>query len=116
MRLLFIDPGKTTGWFAVDTMAPPTAQHSGGELSHDDFLTWMCPDPMVNELLRSSSPLVAWKLDRVVCEGFDINEETCRMVSLTTDKPLWSIEQIGCLRFWCLTQGIPFEIQSRTAK
>lgn len=111
MRVFFIDPGKDSGWFVVDTLMPPLECFSGGELPHDDFLTWMNPDSF-----RDDSPLLKWGLDRVVCEGFDITEETGRMVSLSTDKPLWSIEQIGCLRFWCHRQRIAFEIQSRTAK
>ena len=109
MRVLFIDPGKATGWFVFNNRSSSTL---GGEASHGNFLAWM--DPFGNR--GASGPLTGWYLDRVVCEGFDIDQETSQKVSLTTDKPLWSIEQIGCLRFWCGRMGIPFEIQSRTAK
>jgi hypothetical protein len=93
MRILFVDPGKDTGWFALDTRSETW---TGGELPHFEFLTWA-------EQTVYHQP---WP-ERVVCEGFRITAETAQKVRARD--PLWSVEQIGALRFWCERNGIPFE-------
>lgn len=106
MRVFFCDPGKVTGWFVVDFAAD---NFLGGEMPHADFLDWMDPSSQY-----SNAPLTEWRLDRVVAEKFDITPTTYQTISGTD--PLWAIEQIGCLRYWCSVLKVPFELQSRTAK
>lgn len=106
MRVLVIDPGKVTGWFHVNLRYP--GDWMGGELPHDDFLDWVSPSD------EDVSPLTDWALDRVIVEHFDITATTGQAVS--GRDPLWAVEQVGCLRFWCRKAGVAFEEQSRTAK
>lgn len=102
MRILFFDPGRMTGWLAVDTMKNQLEQ-TGGELPHSDFLRMA--DKWINE----------WRWpDRVVGEGFIVTPETAQRVKAS--EPLWSVEQLGCVRYWCERQGIPFETPSPSAK
>lgn len=106
MRVLFCDNGKMTGWFVIDFASE---DFMGGEMPHAAFLDWMDPSSQY-----SNAPLTEWRLDRVVAEKFDITPTTYQAID--AKQPLWAVEQIGCLRYWCTTLKIPFELQSRTAK
>jgi hypothetical protein len=106
MRLMFVDPGKMTGWFVIDTT---TQAFMGGELEHFAFLDWT---DLSSEY--TNSPLTMWHLNRVVTEKFDITPTTYQAID--AKQPLWAVEQIGVLRYWCRVRKIPFELQSRTAK
>lgn len=110
MRLMAIDPGKMTGWFVIDFT---TLDWMGGELPQDEFLDWMEPsDGAVVPL--SNSPLVLWRLDRVVMEGFHITQRTSQ--TNPTDEQLWSVQQIGVVKMWCRRLAISYERQMPSAK
>lgn len=102
MRILFADPGRITGWFHIDTMQPAESATQGGELPMNEFL------------LGAENSIRANRYDRVVCENFVVNEQTAQRVKAS--EPFWSVEQIGCLRYWCRRFGIPFETPSPSAK
>lgn len=105
MRLFSIDPGAATGWFCIDFT---TGDWMGGEMPHDDFLDWMEPtDGAVAPL--SNSPLVLWRLDRVLIEGFKVGPKTYQ--TNPTDAELWSVKQIGTVEMWCRRLNIPFQTQ-----
>lgn len=103
MRILFIDPGKATGWFALNTLLPPLEAWTGGELQHQPFLVWA-----ERVICQDRYP------ERVVCEGFRVTPETAQKVKAS--EPFWSVEQIGCLRYWCALRGIPFETPPSASK
>jgi hypothetical protein len=100
MRVFVVDPGKVTGWFCIDFT---TADWMGGELLQDDFLDWMEPQPDA----KSNSPLILWRIDRVLCEGFKVTAKTAQ--TNPSDNELWSVKQIGVLQMWCRRLEIPFE-------
>lgn len=106
MRLLTIDPGKMSGWFCIDFS---TMDWMGGELSHDDFLDWMDPQPDAT----SNSPLVLWRIDRVLMEGFKVGPKTYQ--TNPTDAELWPVKQIGAVEMWCRRLGIEFQTQGSAA-
>lgn len=102
---LVVDPGKMTGYGLMDWSVaagedgfPMEVRFRGGELPMDDFLD-------------TATPWIAAKrVDVVVCETFDIREDTQRK---TAGAPmLWSAEQIGVLRFYCRHAMVPFVTQS----
>lgn len=104
MTYIFVDPGKMTGYVMAWKPADAPWVCRGAELSHDDFLDtsfkWLKDSPMF--------------IRRVVVENFDITPTTYQ--TLKKKDPVWAIEQIGCLRTWCRWFGVPFELQSRSAK
>lgn len=102
MRVLFVDPGRITGWFHIDTLQPSDSATQGGELPMDKFLV------MAWQWVPSAA------VDRVVCEGFIVNEQTAQRVKAS--EPFWSVEQIGVLRFLCSQYSTPFETPSPSAK
>lgn len=102
MRILFVDPGRITGWFHIDTMQPAESATQGGEMPMQDFL-WMAENSISHRAF-----------ERVVCEGFVINEQTAQRVKAS--EPFWSVEQIGCLRYWCSRFDTAFETPSPSAK
>lgn len=115
MRALVVDPGKltgfgflswtgdtTTGGAALGTFNDDVA-FTGGELPMNDFLDLACHWVMATKL---SDPK---PVDLVICESFDIRADTAQKIA---GGPLYSSEQIGCLRFWCRWRGIPFVLQT----
>lgn len=103
MLLAAVDPGKITGWFIIDTLAP-SGTWWGGELPHWDFI----------QSVRTGFLGGFSARDRVICEGFTVTPETAQRVKAS--EPFWSVEQIGILRAECHFQGIPFETPSPSAK
>lgn len=101
MRLLALDPGRMSGWFCLDFS---TWAWVGGEMPHDALLDWLDP-----HLTSSTSPLVLWRLDRVLMEGFRIGPRTYQTTS--SDETAWSIKQIGAVEMWCRRLGLPMDRQ-----
>lgn len=110
MRLLTIDPGKMSGWFCIDFA---TMSWMGGELGHDEILDWLEPSDGATYNRECTSPLVLWRLNRVLMEGFKIGPKTYQ--TSPTDAEMWSVKQIGVVEMWCRRLGIPFETQFSTA-
>lgn len=99
MRALIVDPGKRTGfgyltWEPGDLDSPA---FEGSEMFHFEFLTWAEP------VVRNQH------VDLVVCESFSIRRDTQQTVG---GDRLWSVEQIGNLRYWCGTLGMPYVQQT----
>lgn len=104
MRLLSLDPGKMSGWFCIDFA---TGEWTGGELPHDQMLDWLDPRH------GNDSPLVLWRLDRFLSEGFKVGPRTYQ--TNPTDVELWSVKQIGAMEMWCRRLELPFEKQMPSA-
>lgn len=103
MRILFVDPGKRTGYGLLQ-FGSGAPLFLGAEADHDDFL---------DMLMSPHTGLRAWSIDRVVCEGFDITPLTYQ--TNPNDEKLWSVQQIGVIKWLCRQIGVPYERQSRTA-
>jgi hypothetical protein len=106
MRALVVDPGKLTGFgfmqWDANLQCREEVTFTGGELPMNDFLDnaihWVMGEP--------GGPV---PVDIVICESFDIRADTAQKIA---GGPLFSSEQIGCLRFWSRWRGIPFVLQS----
>ena len=90
--LFAVDPGKMTGYALYDVNRD---KFTSAELPHFPFL-------VAAERLLLEKPI-----HTVICERFVITKAT-----LEKTRQPWSIEQIGCLRYWCETMNIPFDLQT----
>jgi hypothetical protein len=90
MRILAVDPGKTTGWAFVDTVRKHSfaADQAG----------------MMEFLDMAEHVLSKGKVDVVVVEDFVITMKTLKK----TQGELWSLEQLGILRWLCYVHGVEF--------
>lgn len=125
MRVLFIDPGKMTGWGILSCQDEPL-NFFGGETAYDAMLDyWGQPSfayarPTIQHTtqetpgMRYQSKLLEHGLSRVVMEGFDVTPRTYQ--ATPNQDSLWAVKMIGPFELWCRWVSIPFEIQSRTAK
>lgn len=92
MRVLAVDPGKTTGWCLWDT----------------DRDTLDFGEEQQFEFCSRADDVITWgSLTAVVCEAFIITAATAK----NTQSP-WSLEIIGCLRYLCEKNGVPFVLQT----
>lgn len=91
MRVLAVDPGKMTGW--ADWKGPDGL--AAGQMPHFEFL-------------RFAEQLIAGQhVSAVVCEDFIIT-----MGTLKKSRETWSLEQIGCIRYWCDKHRVPLVMQT----
>ena len=90
MKILAVDPGKVTGWAELNATVMKPQAH---QLPHFEFLQY-------------AEEAVLWA-DVVVCENYIIT-----MATLKKSRQTWSLEQIGCLRYWCHQKDVPFVLQS----
>lgn len=89
MRVLSIDPGKTSGWALHET----DGQVSAGQLPHFDMI----------ETAWTQIP----RCNVVVCESFIITTSTVKKTQET-----WSLRQIGAFEWMARRLGVPFVLQS----
>lgn len=90
MLILGIDPGKTTGAAALDTVAGDMrAWEEDGDCFLDD----------AHDMVRN--------YDAVVCEDFAVGPRTLRCAV----GRMWSLEAIGHLRVVCRRSDTPFILQ-----
>lgn len=124
MRVLFIDPGKMTGWGILHCHDEPLS-FLGGEAPYETMLDyWGQPSfPYGQRLITAAqerprmtyqSKLHEHGLSRVVMEGFDVTPRTHQ--ATPNQDSLWAVKMLGPFELWCRWARIPFEIQSRTAK
>lgn len=92
MRVLAVDPGKTTGWCLWDK---DTGDLKFGEEQQFEFCS------------RAEALIADKSLDAVVCEAFIITVATAKK----TQAP-WSLEIIGLLRYLCEKYEVPFILQT----
>jgi hypothetical protein len=124
MRVLFLDPGKMTGWGILHCHDEPLS-FLGGEASYETVLDyWGQPSfayarPTIQATqespgMRYQSKLLEHGINRVVAEGFDITPRTYQ--TNPNQDTLWAVKMLGPFELWCRWAGIAFEVQSRTAK
>jgi hypothetical protein len=93
--LVTCDPGKKTGWAALDTSN--MASYTSGEMPFMDFLTWTWGWlPQMHDA-------------HIACERFVITGGTVRKSRGDLN---WSIESVGVLRFMGAVLNVGFELQN----